>query len=205
MGDVDSRLTPRDPAYRCIADMAATLLVYPKSVTSEDVTRLLKIQPTEAHNKGDVWVADRGRIHRQPLTLWMLSSEHEVQSADLRDHLDWLLRRLEGSLFELGALQRTEGTVMWITCVWHPTHNNTGGPALWPEQMALLAKLNLACAFDVYFFEIDRSTSRHEGTALELLKKERALANRDGWRIRGDGSLADADGRAAGALADYEP
>ena len=206
MADADSRLTPRDPAYRRIADVTAKLWIYPKSMTSEDVTRLLKIQPTDAHNKGDVWVTTgRGRIRRKPLTLWMLSSEHEVQSTDLRDHLDWLLRRLEGVTFELGALQRAEGTKMLISCVWHPTDNNTCGAVLWPEQMALLAKLGLECEFDVYFFDIERSTSRCEGAALELLKKERALTNRDGWSIRDDGVLADADGRAAGSLADYEP
>ena len=205
MADADSRLTPHDPAYRHIADMRAYLAIYPESMTSEDVTRLLKIEPTKAHNKDDAWVTARGHIHRKPRTLWMLSSEHEVQSADLRDHLDWLLRRLEGAIFELGSLQRAKGTRMRVSCVWHPTDDNTCGAVLWPEQMALLAKMGLECSFDVYLFEIDRSTSRREGAALELLKKERALTNRSGWRIRDDGVLVDAGGRAAGALADYMP
>ena len=37
---------------------------------------------------------------------------------------------------------------MSVNCIWWS--RGTGGPTIWPEQMAVLAKLNLELSFDIY-------------------------------------------------------
>jgi hypothetical protein len=43
------------------------------------------------------------------------------------------------------------GTGMTVQRIWWSA-TGQGGPTLWPEQMRLLAELNLECSFDVSFF-----------------------------------------------------
>ncbi|WP_276207925.1 hypothetical protein [Vibrio neptunius] len=40
---------------------------------------------------------------------------------------------------------------MTVNCNWWSS--GSAGPTLWPEQMSILAKLNLECAFDIYCSE----------------------------------------------------
>ena len=43
---------------------------------------------------------------------------------------------------------------MTVNCIWY-SRSGHGGPTLWPEDMADLARLNLECTFDVYFLSDD--------------------------------------------------
>ena len=52
------------------------------------------------------------------------------------------------------ALQEMEGVRMGVDCIWWSAYGD-GGPTLWPEQMHLLADLNLECSFSVSFFGDD--------------------------------------------------
>jgi len=51
-------------------------------------------------------------------------------------------------------LQNIPGVRMSVNCVWY-SRSGHGGPTLWPEQMRVLADLNLECSFDIYFQDKD--------------------------------------------------
>lgn len=128
-----------------------TLCIYPGLSSSDEVTTLLGINPTRAHDKGKPMDMPAGRIVKATTTAWLLSSDDIVESKDLRDHLNWLLGRLSDLTTEILTLQEEKGTKMCVSCTWISAAGHNG-PVLWPEQMEALAKLNLECAFDFYFF-----------------------------------------------------
>lgn len=73
-----------------------------------------------------------------------LSSHDHVFSRDLRRHLDWLLKKLEGRAEALAKLRR-QGVTTEIFCPWHGEY---GGPALWPSHMKGIAELDLDLALE---------------------------------------------------------
>ena len=149
-----SRMTPRNRGYPSCEATRAKLLIYPDCRSAEEITQILRIEPTESQNKGSVFTTSIGRTRQAPCTGWFLSSEGHVSSKDLRDHLDWLLMKLSSVESELLSLQKEKGMRMTVVCVWWSAAGH-GGPTLWPEQMEALARLNLECGFDVYFFGDD--------------------------------------------------
>jgi hypothetical protein len=76
------------------------------------------------------------------LGVWALSSEITVNSRDLRDHLNWLFTAIIPSKKELLAIQELQSTKMAVSCFWWSKYGE-GGPAIWPEQMAMFHRLNL--------------------------------------------------------------
>lgn len=86
-----------------------------------------------------------------PKNAWFLSSEQNVNSRDLRRHLDWLLARLAPAGEALRRLQQEQDVRMSVICIWWSAHGG-GGPTLWPEQMKVMAELGLECGFEVAFF-----------------------------------------------------
>ena len=149
-----SRLTPYDRQYPSCEETRAALRIYPESKSAKEITEFLGIEPTEAQDKGSLFTNSRGRTRQAPCTVWFLSSEDQISSRDLRDHLDWLLPKLLAVESRLLSLQEDKGTKMTIGCTWWSAAGH-GGPTLWPEQMESLARLNLECGFDVYFFGDD--------------------------------------------------
>lgn len=216
-----SRLTLRDSSYPSCEETRVELRVYPGSQSAEEVTEFLGIEPTEKHNKGDCHTNSIGRTRVAPSTGWFLSSEHQVSSKDLRDHLDWLLTRITGTESKLLALQDEKDMKMWVTCVWW-SKAGFGGPTLWPEQMMALAKLNLECGFDIYYFgnEEDESLVNESclevgsdleswiqawPQALELLKQGHGVPSSQCGLICDNGEYVDDSGRIVGSLLDLVP
>lgn len=148
--DLDSRRTPVDHEYGTCDRTCAKLLIYPDSFRHEDITRTLNVRPTAGANKGERIENRFGNIRIVKLTRWELSSEEHVQSKDVRAHLDWLLGQLASSHEALRDLQQHE-VRMGVSCPWWSLGGH-GGPTLWPEQMKVLAELNLECSFDVQFY-----------------------------------------------------
>lgn len=143
----ESRLTPLDSNYASCKSTHAELIVYPDFNVAL-FTQQLGISPTYAQNKGDLIKNTRGITRKSESTYWCLSSEDKVLSRDIRHHLKWLLDQLYEKKFALAQLQRKKGVKMTVNCNWYSS--GAGGPTLWPEQMALLAELNLECTFDIY-------------------------------------------------------
>lgn len=152
-----NRITPRDKMYSSCEETRVKLLIYPKSESVSDITSLLAMEPTSAANKGAISTNSLGKERIIQSSYWMLSSEHCIESKDLRDHLDWLLDKLEEKSVGLKSIQNLEGIKLTISCVWWSAFGH-GGPVLWPEQMRRMADLDLECSFDVYFFG-DESSS----------------------------------------------
>ena len=65
-------------------------------------------------------------------------------------HIDWLLDQLAGKANMIKDLQN-RGFMIDVVVGWHATSWNTT-PALSPDLMRRLAKLNLPIWFDVYLF-----------------------------------------------------
>ncbi len=155
-----SRLTPINDAYETCERTLAKLRIYGHRLDPGSITTLLGIEATNSQSKGEIKKNSRGVGREAKIGGWFLSSEGHVQSKDVRRHLDWLLARLFPVKDKLRAIQEAEDVVMAVTCVWWSAAGD-GGPTLWPEQMSLLAELNLECGFEVAFYE-EEIQSREE-------------------------------------------
>ena len=120
------------------------------------MTAKLGLEPQETMTKGLPHELPSGRLREATVSGWFLSSEGQVASKDLRDHLDWLLDRLRPAAAGLSVLQADE-VRMEIWCRWDSASGH-GGPTLEPEQMRLMAELNLQCGFDIYLADDEEGT-----------------------------------------------
>lgn len=75
------------------------------------------------------------------VNLWMLDSETHVQSRDLRRHLSWVLDKIQPVAQRIIELRQAD-IVMDMWCIWWSSKGE-GGPAIWPDQMRLLADLDV--------------------------------------------------------------
>ena len=150
MKSISSRRTPVSPEYPSCDECYASLLIYPDLVHPDEVSRILNLEPTNKNIVGTQVTNSRGRVREITIAGWFLSSKGYVHSKDLREHLNWLLTRIEPSSDALSILQDYHGVTMSIDCVWRSLAGN-GGPVLWPEQMKRMSALNLECGFDIYF------------------------------------------------------
>lgn len=148
------RRTPYNDAYPTCERACAQLLIYPGEMDPALVTRRLEIEPTSIQRGGEVIRNSLGRERTVPMNGWFLSSEGKSSSMDLRRHLDWLLEKLTGRREALISLQEIKDLKMGINCIWWSAAGQ-GGPTLWPEQMKVMAELELECSFDIGFFPSD--------------------------------------------------
>ena len=117
----------------------ATLCVYlPAGMPTETVSEALALAPSSIQEGS-------GPLPRA----WFLSTEGQVDSRDVRRHIDWILDRVAPSAQGLGGLQQ-QGARADIFCYWL-SRNGHGGPTLSPRQTSALGMLQLDCGFDVYF------------------------------------------------------
>lgn len=146
-----SRRVPYDPEYATCERTDVVLLIYPEISTASNITKVLGIEPTRTCVPGRKTVNSHGYERTDTIHGWFFASEGEIDSKDLRDHLDWLLDRLLPQKEAILELQQEAGLEMSVNCVWWSAHGG-GGPVLWPEQMAALVELNLECGFDIGFY-----------------------------------------------------
>lgn len=148
---ISSRVTPINDDYPTCERTSAELRIYTGSFDPTEVTTHLRIEPSQVQKLGEVRKGFRSRERTIKLGGWFLSSEGQVQSRDLRRHLDWLLERLMPAKADLILFQEQGNIQMGVHCIWWSVAGE-GGPTLWPEQMRALADLNLECSLDVAFF-----------------------------------------------------
>lgn len=137
-----ARVTSYDDVYPSCAGTCATLRIFCGRLDPDEVTARLGVEPTATQRE-----VERPNLPPVPHRVWLLSSEDQLESKDLRRHLDWLLARLAGSRAALTAL-RAGGAMIDLGCVWLSA-NGRGGPTLSPAQMEALAALGLEVWFDV--------------------------------------------------------
>jgi hypothetical protein len=130
------------------ADTFASLRLFGDELQPDQVTSLLGVGPTDSAPKGLVVVSSTGKERRAPTGRWVLSSEGQVASRDLQQHIEWLLKHLNGyhgSLLELPGVRSAD-----VFCYWLSATGN-GGPELSPEVLRWLAARGLTLGFDLYF------------------------------------------------------
>lgn len=157
-----SRRTPINDEYPTCERTFVTLRIYPGATDPAEVSRRLGIDPTSVRIKDGEAKNSLGRTRVHPVNAWFLSSENVVHSKDVRRHLDWILDLVEPTAERLLELQRESDVRMTVNCTWWSA-GGQGGPTLWPEQMARLARLNLECTFDISFYGLDDGVT--EGAA----------------------------------------
>lgn len=138
-----------DDDYPTCVSAFATLRFYHKMESPKKVTDLLKVEPSETQKVGPC--PQRNGVIRR-VSGWFLCSKGQVESRDVRRHVDWVLDQIEGSKTGIPLLAE-QGWSADVFCYWLGT--GQGGPMLDPFQMARLSSLNLSCGFDVYYDTAD--------------------------------------------------
>jgi hypothetical protein len=112
---------------------ARTLITYASLRFSGDrleparLTEILRSAPTLAYRKGDVYKRFRGHEARGRTGLWLVSSKEHINSADLNDHLEYLLTLVfpenrEDRLRELHKMMHDDSIEADVPCFWHGEH-----------------------------------------------------------------------------------
>jgi len=143
----NSRRTPIDVNYPSCELTYVDFIVYIEEKFFS-VSDILEVNPTYFQKNGDLIINKRGVERQAKSTYWCLSSENKVLSKDVRTHLNWLLKILIEKKKNLIYLQELNGVSMNVCCRWYSA--STGGPTIWPEEMKILADLNLECSFSLY-------------------------------------------------------
>ena len=144
-----------DHKYRSCTRTYSTLRIYPKNSHPDEITNQLKIKPS------DISVAGKtGPLGLKYVNGWFLSTKGKLKSRDTRRHIDWILDKIEPISEKIKELQQGDCS-MDIMCFWGSASGN-GGPAISPEQMVRLVKLNLEVWWDVWFEGKDEEESTEE-------------------------------------------
>jgi len=142
-----------DDEYETCERTCAELRIYCGAMHPSAVSNLLGTKPTSQVVLGEPIISLR-KVPIGKLNGWFLSSEGNVESKDIRRHLDWLIARLKPSSEVLRELQTKPDVRMSVNCIWWSRYGD-GGPTLWPEQMRVLADLNLECSFSCAYYGDD--------------------------------------------------
>lgn len=154
----ESRRTPMNSGSQYVERVLSTLVISSGSIHPDDVSRRLGVRSTTSCVRGGRVVTSLGRVRIDSRNVWCLSSEGLVDSMDLRDHVDWLLRKISPAADALLRLQEESGVSMGVDCICWSLGGGVGG-VLWPEQMRGLADLNLECAWAFSFYGEDEESS----------------------------------------------
>lgn len=84
---------------------------------------------------------------------WFLTSQFEIDSRDIRRHVDFVLDQIDATTDALEWIRKSGGSAD-VMCYW-VSASGQGGPSLLPAQSSKLAALNLEIWFDVYFNSSD--------------------------------------------------
>lgn len=148
-------MTPYNSAYPSCERTYTELRIYSSQIDPDLISQQLGLKPSSFQKKGEKRVSKRTGHQREiKINGWFLSSENQVVSKDIREHLDWLLGHLEVATNRLKELQEWPEITMAINCIWWSVQGQ-GGPTIWPEQMEKMANMNLECSFDISFFGED--------------------------------------------------
>jgi len=150
MSKIDTRFTPINRKYPTCERTYAELRVYSDEVKPNKITDILGETPSSQQSKGSKRISSRGNTIETKINGWFLSSESQLSSLDLRDHLSWLMEKLAPKILKFEKL-REKKVVMTVYCLWWSAHGH-GGPTLWPEQMKILSDLELECSIDFSYF-----------------------------------------------------
>ena len=131
------------------------------------ISEQLGITPTHTQVRRPATLSKDNKPRRARPAAWFLETEDQVQSKDVRRHIDWLLNQLDGKSEAVQQLQAA-GCEMTISCFWVSALGH-GGPMLSPEMMKRLADFGLGIDFDIYFddetTQVSEADSSHSDKA----------------------------------------
>ncbi len=116
----------------------------------DEVSLALKIKPTRSARRGDERRNHRGTLlshHKEGW--WELSSEGEVESKEINEHFEYLLKRLlphKETILSFAQGGETYFDVLWETAYFH----GGNGPLLSNQNIKGMAELNASIGFDIY-------------------------------------------------------
>ena len=134
-----------DDAYPTCVETYSTLRIFSDDLAPDEITGVLKLEPTRVFRKGDSHA--RGRLKRKT-NGWFYSTEKLSTSKDTRRHIDLILAALDGKLDRVKKLHRKNSKIDIIS---YYQSVGQGGPWLMPQQMIKLGKLGINVWWDVYF------------------------------------------------------
>jgi len=149
LNNITSRYTPINDSDTACDITWSSLCIY--NIDPNIITDKLGIVPTSKYKKGEGRLLPTGEIITNVENSWILSSEKNISSKDIRTHLDWLLNNILDLNIKIKELQKIPNIKMSIRCVWFSAEGG-GGPTLWPEQMERMADLNLECNFSFAYY-----------------------------------------------------
>lgn len=134
-----------DDSYLTCVETYSSLIVFSDDLTPDNITKLLKIEPTATFQKGERF--GRGKLQRKT-NGWFYCTKKMSPSKDTRRHIDLILKALDGKADSIRKLHRKSSKIQIIS-YWSSV--GQGGPWLMPQQMLKLGKLNIDIWWDVYF------------------------------------------------------
>jgi hypothetical protein len=140
-----------DDNYPTCAATFSTLRIFGDRISPAEITRILKIKPTKAFQKGEPF--SKRRLFRKT-NGWFLCTEKLVKSKDTRRHIDIILKAI-GRKGRAIKLLRQRGCHLDITSFFL-TNGSAGGPWLMPYQMLKLGNFGIDVSWDIYFHEEDK-------------------------------------------------
>jgi hypothetical protein len=116
------------------------------------VTAILEADPTTAYRKGEIFKQSGGREARGRTGLWLLSSDRQVSSPELDDHLRYLLAILfpqnsEDRIRRLHDLMSEDELAADVDCFWYGKAG-AAFPVISEDVRAALARLPAAIETD---------------------------------------------------------
>src|SRR6266849_2635603 len=116
------------------------------------ITQLLRVEPTVAYRKGDVYKRSRGHEVVGRTGLWLLSSEGHVSSNELHDHFAYLRAVIFPTagpdlVMPLQKVMREDGLTADISCFWYGEHGATP-PVISEEIREAFAKIGATIETD---------------------------------------------------------
>src|SRR5688572_9839067 len=82
-----------DDSYSTCVETYSTLRIFSDTISPDEITKLLQIQPTDRFQKGDSH--SQGKLKRKT-NGWFYSTEKLSPSKDTRRHMDLILNALDG-------------------------------------------------------------------------------------------------------------
>ena len=128
--------------------------IWGKDLDPQEISARLGVPASYGHRRGD----PRNGKGRWPEGIWTLTSEEQVGSTDLQQHIEWLLDRLEPVRDSLQALLAGPAYHADVFCFWESATGH-GGPAFSAAFLRRFAVWNLDLGLDVYFAEPDEVAS----------------------------------------------
>ena len=136
--------------YETCNRTSVNLLVYTGEESADMVNSLTGVTATIIRKKGEVIELSSGRSRVTPLNAWFLLSEDNVDSKDMRRHLDWMIEKINSFNIKLNEL-KSNGYEVRLECIWWSKYN-TGGPTVYSRQLSIIGDFGLDLEFEFAYY-----------------------------------------------------